>query len=355
MPSTVRLRGRVTVLLQDQGTATDSSATLLTTAEVDSCIREAVYEYSSDRPRNLSLLADGTGSDISVASGAINTALLAWDGPQSFIRWIEYPINSTGDPDILRPGSDFILYPEGDSAPTVIRFLATVPSTGTSNVRIAYRDLHVYMFPPTDVVVGQAGTAGATTYSYVVTATDSSGETLESNTATISTGNASLDLSNYNTITWEPVFGATGYVVYRTVGPTTGKVGTTTAPTVTLNDVGIVDASSSAPSSDSTATTVEQRHIEPVSRLSVAHCIGAMADKLAAFRNEDFNGDVTNFESMMERYAARASAAREYYRMRMSRPAEDLRAAGSAKTLWLPSSKGGRFLDDAYNRRNVVR
>ena len=66
---------------------------------------------------------------------------------------------------------------------------------------------------PTNVSVTNLGSAGSTTYTYYVTAYNSTGETL-STTVITTTGNASLSSSNFNRITWTKVWGATGYKIY---------------------------------------------------------------------------------------------------------------------------------------------
>ena len=70
---------------------------------------------------------------------------------------------------------------------------------------------------PENVTVTNFGTPGTTTYTYYVTAYNSLGETTESTVIT-TTGNAILSGSNFNRITWDKVWGATGYKVYNPDG-----------------------------------------------------------------------------------------------------------------------------------------
>jgi hypothetical protein len=67
--------------------------------------------------------------------------------------------------------------------------------------------------------VSNVGTGGAVTYSYRITALSGIGETTAGTAGTTATGNATLDGTNYNRVTWTAVTGATGYKVYgRTAG-----------------------------------------------------------------------------------------------------------------------------------------
>jgi len=67
---------------------------------------------------------------------------------------------------------------------------------------------------PANVNALAQGTTGSTSYSYRVSALNASGESLASSLESVSNGNASLDATNYNRITWNGVAGATKYRVY---------------------------------------------------------------------------------------------------------------------------------------------
>ncbi len=71
---------------------------------------------------------------------------------------------------------------------------------------------------PTITVIGATG---ATTFTYVINATDGFGSTT-GGSQTITNGNATLSGSNYNQVCWTAVPGAISYTVYRTAGPNTG-------------------------------------------------------------------------------------------------------------------------------------
>ncbi|MBT9168548.1 MAG: hypothetical protein DDT19_01895 [Syntrophomonadaceae bacterium] len=85
------------------------------------------------------------------------------------------------------------------------------------------------------------GTAGTTTWGYRITARSSVGETSASVEGRTTTGNAILDVTNFNRITWSAVDGAVDYRIYRTTAggtpSTTGLIGTTTS--LTFNDTGL--------------------------------------------------------------------------------------------------------------------
>lgn len=94
---------------------------------------------------------------------------------------------------------------------------------------------------PTGLAATVVGTAGSTTYSYQVVACDDSictRSTVASNTATVTTGNATLSSTNYNQLTWNPVQGAAEYWIYRIAGGPTGVIGNVAAGTTTYNDIG---------------------------------------------------------------------------------------------------------------------
>lgn len=69
---------------------------------------------------------------------------------------------------------------------------------------------------PTSPGVTNIGAAGATTYSYKITAIDEETyeESLPSTVATTTTGNATLSITNFNRVTWTNVSGAISYNVY---------------------------------------------------------------------------------------------------------------------------------------------
>ena len=67
---------------------------------------------------------------------------------------------------------------------------------------------------PSNLTVKARGTTGATPYSYRVSAFNGIGETLATTAVQITNGNADIDVSNFNQISWAEVSGATGYNIY---------------------------------------------------------------------------------------------------------------------------------------------
>lgn len=105
--------------------------------------------------------------------------------------------------------------------------------------------------PPIITGVTQAGTPGATSVTYVVTAVNAAGETIGSQAFKTTTSNVTLSGSNYNIPAWLTVPGAVSYNVYRTVGgPTQGKIATAVAA-LFLNDTNLA-ASGSVPTVNTT-------------------------------------------------------------------------------------------------------
>lgn len=92
--------------------------------------------------------------------------------------------------------------------------------------------------------VANVGTAGATTYTYkIVPVTAAAGlEGVGSANITTTTGNATLDSTNYNRITWTRKRGVAYYRVFRTAGGATqGQIGACAgnAAAMQLDDIGI--------------------------------------------------------------------------------------------------------------------
>lgn len=94
------------------------------------------------------------------------------------------------------------------------------------------------------------GSMSGATYTYTVTAVNSSGETIESNSLQVST----LPLGSLVNLSWRRVRGATGYKIYgRVPGPAYGLVGTVSGgTTTTFTDYGFNIPGNSPPSSNTT-------------------------------------------------------------------------------------------------------
>jgi len=102
--------------------------------------------------------------------------------------------------------------------------------------------------------IAQVGTAGATSYTYYVVAIDRYGnKTLPSPAGTTATGNISLSVSNYNTVSWTAIPGAVAYDILKT--NTTTSIGTNIA-NVTFSDTGQSTSAYTTPTRNNTADTI---------------------------------------------------------------------------------------------------
>jgi hypothetical protein len=103
--------------------------------------------------------------------------------------------------------------------------------------------------------ITQGGTAGVVKYSYAVAALNANGTTPATSSTQTSLGNATLTGTNFNTITWTAITGATSYNIYRTASAgtpaTTGLIGNTAS--LTFNDTGLA-ATTAAPTLDSSGS-----------------------------------------------------------------------------------------------------
>ena len=71
---------------------------------------------------------------------------------------------------------------------------------------------------PANITCVPQGTAGSSTYRFQITALNDNGETTASTVCETTTGNATLDTTNYVLLAWDPVGGATKYRVYGCAG-----------------------------------------------------------------------------------------------------------------------------------------
>src|SRR3990167_8705063 len=108
---------------------------------------------------------------------------------------------------------------------------------------------------PGSITVTPQGTAGSTSWTYKLVAINATGTTEAGAASSTATGNATLDGTNYNRLTWTAVTNATGYWVYRTAGgtppTTTGRIVVLGAVT-TFDDDGDAGDSATAPTTNTT-------------------------------------------------------------------------------------------------------
>lgn len=115
----------------------------------------------------------------------------------------------------LRLGGEGIVF---DFLPGVVR---DVPQEFLAAAQTALKAIHGNLGTPAAPTIGNAGAAGAVTYTYEVVAVGQTGDSLPSASASTTTGNATLNTSNYNTVTRGSLPAhATGWRVVRTVGGT---------------------------------------------------------------------------------------------------------------------------------------
>jgi len=105
--------------------------------------------------------------------------------------------------------------------------------------------------PPGAPTVTPTGTPGSQTWTYKIVAKIDSDVLSAAGTAgSTTTGNATLDNTNYNALSWSAVTNATGYDIYRTASggtpSTLGKIASVTGAT-TYNDKGAAGDGSAAP------------------------------------------------------------------------------------------------------------
>jgi len=143
------------------------------------------------------------------------------------------------------------------------------------------------------------GTTGATTYGYKITAVLSDGTTESAASAegTTATGNATLDGTNFNRVTWSAVTSAISYNVYRTTGTPGGgsapprKIASLTTA-LTYDDIG-TEISGTTPPVFATTATIGQAVFRNIAAgggvrgfLSIS---GTMTDSATAIYGVDFN------------------------------------------------------------------
>jgi hypothetical protein len=104
--------------------------------------------------------------------------------------------------------------------------------------------------------VDASGTTGAETYGYVIVATNGAGTTDASPEGQTVEGNATLDGTNFNTVTWTEVAFARGYKVYRVTGGATQGLIATLGTIGTLNDTGLVGGGETPEATNTTGTII---------------------------------------------------------------------------------------------------
>lgn len=113
--------------------------------------------------------------------------------------------------------------------------------------------------------VSNQGTAGATTYTYVIVPDTTAGlKGVPSSNITTATGHATLDGTNYNRLTWTRKLGVANYYIYRTVGGATqGLIGSVAgnASAMQFDDTGLAGGGETTNTVDPTGDFTVQGEI----------------------------------------------------------------------------------------------
>jgi hypothetical protein len=150
---------------------------------------------------------------------------------------------------------------DGSTAPTV-------NTTGALELATVFDINVIGLAPVQNTVITQIGTAGATNYSYSVSAVTLSG-TQNASAAAVqtTTGNATLTSVNANVITFKMVPGARSYNIYRTATSgtpnTTGLIGSVTptaSATLSFTDTGIA-GTGTVPTTDGTGSIISSGQV----------------------------------------------------------------------------------------------
>ena len=200
--------------------------------------------YNNSITGNTIIDTAGTGSAISIGANTINTYVSGNN------------FSGTGATSISDSGVSTIYGSQmTDSGSLVVRGTGGVgigATTATSSLTVQGAYVSQQLTAPAAPTVVTQGTAGSTTYTYAIVANDGLGDTVASTGTSITTGNATLNGSNFNRITWNRVGGAISYKVYRTSSggtpSSTGLIGTVAASTATmqLDDTGLAASGSAA-------------------------------------------------------------------------------------------------------------
>jgi hypothetical protein len=155
--------------------------------------------------------------------------------------------------------NDSTHWPNASGGQQVNGVTETLPtSTGPWSAPATYfwlTDAAAQLVPPAAPAVSNVGAAGVTNAQYVVTVLNAMGETTASGIGVTTTGNAVLNGTNYNHITWSAVAGATGYNVYKLVGGSFVFLATTAS--TSYNDQGASTTTQTPPVSNTTMTLLD--------------------------------------------------------------------------------------------------
>jgi hypothetical protein len=215
------------------------------------------------------------------------------------------------------------------------------------------------------ISVSNFGTTGSTTYSYRVTAYDQYGESLSNQTIT-TTGNSTLNSSNYNRISWKAIRNITGYKIYGRTKDNERLLATVTS-TNYYDDIGSSSPSTLFPTVDTSGYNPSKLNLGPliqkytgekhydnfIGPKKVYHIpldyIGNWTDIIRAFEyNDDFNYVLTY-------YSSSAGQFKQLFLFKHFKKIEEFLYVGRLDLILSPAvsmNNYGNVLAELYNHTN---
>ena len=209
------------------------------------------------------------------------------------------------------------------------------------------------------------GTAGSTTYSYRVTAYDQYGESL-SNQIVTTTGNSTLNSSNFNRISWKAIRNITGYKIYGRTKDNERLLATVTS-TNYYDDIGTSTSSTLFPVVDTSGYNPNKLNLGPliqkytgekhydnfIGPKKVYHIpldyIGNWTEIIRTFEyNDDFNYVLTYFSSSVGQF-------KQLFLFKHFKKIEEFLYVGRLDLILSPTSNMNHYaniLAELYNHTN---
>lgn len=112
-----------------------------------------------------------------------------------------------------------------------------------------------------NLAVVPQGASGSTAYTYGIVGIDANGKRSEVDLDVEASGNATLDETNFNRMTWTDITGYVSYDIYRTASAgtpsTTGLIGNVLAGVQTFDDTGLAATTETANATNTTGIGAE--------------------------------------------------------------------------------------------------
>lgn len=295
-------------------TRVQDSANKLTIADRDDAISQAVRgRYSHDRPRELSSDVSGANPPaalLSLPTGP-STPAEPWEDGFSTVRSIEFPIGDVPPTYLLE--DEWQIY----RAPTGLKLLVMgfMPQA-SDTLRVIWTVRHTPgLLPPVAATftlgTSVAGAQAAHTAFYVLTWTNSAGETVASAEISIA-----VPANSVSTLLAPATFpaGVAGCNVYASTSTgTETKQGTVAAGATFTEPNGGFAAGARPPGVSTVATTIPDSDFEACSDLAAAICAEKLAAIYAQTRDPSIAADVVNYRTKSQEYLALAKALRQRY------------------------------------------